>query len=137
MRHRSDFHASARSQSGVQEKSALSLSFPNVEEADVAGRGYLEITLPRCAIEGGADIRFRAGQFGQGNLDGTTRLQPFQVLEQLVNDLVMLALAAERQVALQDGLEMRHATAIASLSHTLDCHPIVSAVFLTYHNHTA
>lgn len=96
----------------------LRLRLPHVEVIIIAGSSYYEIALSRCAIKSGADICLGTGQFGQRNLHGATRFQQIKVIEQLVNNLVVLAFAAERQITLRDGHEIGAPAAILRLNHS-------------------
>jgi len=81
------------------------LDLPYVQELCIARCRHLDAFLMRGAVQRGADVFLRIGQRGQGNFQGSSRLQAIDVRQQARDDAFMLAITAFWDIVLKDRLE--------------------------------
>ena len=85
--------------------SGLGRNLPNIKVFGVAGRSHFNSLLPRGAIERGANVFLGIGQVGEGNLESRAEFQPINILQQLRDDLLVLAVPAFGNINLENRLE--------------------------------
>ena len=88
-----------------EEGSVGELGLPDVEELVIAGGGDGDFLLAGGAAEGGADVFFGVGEFGEGDFECGAFGEVLDIVEQLGDDLFVFAVAAFGDVGLEDGFE--------------------------------